>query len=44
MTYRSGLLALAFLMLPLAITPALKIFRWGRLIIVRRMIGVTPLA
>jgi sulfoxide reductase heme-binding subunit YedZ len=28
----------------LAITPALRIFRWSRLIIVRRMIGVTALA
>jgi methionine sulfoxide reductase heme-binding subunit len=44
MTYWSGLWALAFLMTALAVTPALTIFRWGRLIAVRRMIGVTALA
>ncbi len=44
MTYWSGLLALVLLMVALAITPILKIFGWGRLIIVRRMIGVTALA
>jgi methionine sulfoxide reductase heme-binding subunit len=44
MTYWSGLWATALLMLALAITPAQTIFRWGRLIIVRRMIGVTALA
>ena len=32
------------MMLSLAITPAATIFRWSRLIIVRRMIGVTALA
>ena len=44
MTYWSGLWATALLMLALAITPALTISRWGRLIIVLRMIGVTALA
>jgi len=44
MTYWSGLWALALLMVALAITPILKIFGWARLIIVRRMIGVTALA
>jgi methionine sulfoxide reductase heme-binding subunit len=44
MTYWSGLWATALLMLALAITPAATIFRWNRLIIVRRMIGVTALA
>src|SRR6266850_1071498 len=44
MTYWSGLWATAILLLALAITPALTIFRWSRLIIVRRMIGVTALA
>jgi methionine sulfoxide reductase heme-binding subunit len=44
MTYWSGLWATALLMLALAITPAAKILRWNRLIIVRRMIGVTALA
>lgn len=44
MTYWSGLLALALLMLALAITPAAKICGWGRLIIIRRMIGVTALS
>ena len=37
MTYWSGLWATALLMLALAITPAQTIFRWGRLIIVRRI-------
>jgi methionine sulfoxide reductase heme-binding subunit len=44
MTYWSGLWALAFLMAALAVTPAVTIFRWHRLIAVRRMIGVTALA
>ncbi len=44
MTYWSGLWATALLMLALAITPAVTIFRWGQLILVRRMIGVTALA
>jgi sulfoxide reductase heme-binding subunit YedZ len=44
MTYWSGLFATALLMLALAITPALTIFRWRELILVRRMIGVTALA
>jgi sulfoxide reductase heme-binding subunit YedZ len=44
MTYWSGFWALAWLMAALAVTPALTIFGWGQLIIVRRMIGVTALA
>ena len=44
LTYWSGLWATALLLLALAITPASTIFRWRRLIIVRRMIGVTALA
>ena len=44
MTYWSGLEALAFLMAALAVTPAMTIFGWHRLIAVRRMIGVTALA
>ncbi len=44
MTYWSGLWATALLMLALAITPASAILRSGRLIIVRRMVGVTALA
>jgi sulfoxide reductase heme-binding subunit YedZ len=44
MTYWSGLWATALLMLTLAITPVVTIFRWRHLIIVRRMIGVTALA
>jgi sulfoxide reductase heme-binding subunit YedZ len=44
LTYWSGLWATALLMLALAITPAMTIFRWRRLILVRRMIGVTALA
>ncbi|MEA2906858.1 MAG: methionine sulfoxide reductase heme-binding subunit [Alphaproteobacteria bacterium] len=43
MTYWSGLWATALLLLALAITPVLTILRWGKLIIVRRMIGVTAL-
>jgi len=43
LTYWSGLWATALLLLALAITPAAAILRWGRLIIVRRMIGVTAL-
>jgi methionine sulfoxide reductase heme-binding subunit len=44
MTYWSGFWATAILLLALAVTPASTIFRWRRLIIVRRMIGVTALA
>jgi sulfoxide reductase heme-binding subunit YedZ len=44
MTYWSGVWATALLLLALAITPAMTLFRWSRLIIVRRMIGVTALA
>jgi sulfoxide reductase heme-binding subunit YedZ len=44
MTYWSGFWALGLLLLALAITPALTIFRWRQLIIARRMIGVTALA
>jgi len=44
MTYWSGLWATALLMLALAVTPAMTISAWGRLIDVRRMIGVTALA
>jgi sulfoxide reductase heme-binding subunit YedZ len=44
LTYWSGVWATAFLLLALAITPAVTIFRWRRLIIVRRTVGVTALA
>src|SRR4029077_16076152 len=44
MTYWSGYWATALLLLALAITPALTIFRLRHLLIVRRMIGVTALA
>src|SRR5215472_15614677 len=44
MTYWSGVWATALLLLALAITPAVTIFGWGRLVIVRRMIGVSALA
>jgi len=44
MTYWSGFWSLALLLLALAVTPALTIFRWRQLILVRRMIGVTALA
>ncbi len=44
MTYWSGVWATALLLLAMAITPAATLLRWGRLVIVRRMIGVTALA
>jgi methionine sulfoxide reductase heme-binding subunit len=44
MTYWSGFWATAILLLALAVTPAAVIFHWRRLLIVRRMIGVTALA
>jgi methionine sulfoxide reductase heme-binding subunit len=44
MTYWSGFWATAILLLALAVTPAAAIVRWRRLLIVRRMIGVTALA
>src|SRR5499427_770750 len=44
LTYWSGVWATAILLLALAITPAATIFQWRRLLIVRRMIGVTALA
>ena len=43
LTYWSGLWATALLTLALAVTPAMAIFRLRRLILVRRMIGVTAL-
>ena len=44
LTYWSGVWATAILLLALAVTPAVMIFRWRALIDVRRMIGVTALA
>jgi methionine sulfoxide reductase heme-binding subunit len=44
MTYWSGFWATAILLLALAITPAATLFCWRRLLIVRRMVGVTALA
>jgi sulfoxide reductase heme-binding subunit YedZ len=44
MTYWSGVWATIILLMALAVTPALTIFRWRGLIDVRRMIGVTALA
>jgi methionine sulfoxide reductase heme-binding subunit len=44
MTYWSGFWATAILLLALAVTPAAVIFRWRRLLIVRRMVGVAALA
>jgi sulfoxide reductase heme-binding subunit YedZ len=43
LTYWSGVWATYVLLVALAITPALTIFRWGALIDVRRMIGVAGL-
>jgi sulfoxide reductase heme-binding subunit YedZ len=44
MTYWSGVWATVILLMALAVTPALTIFRWRALIEVRRMIGVAALA
>jgi sulfoxide reductase heme-binding subunit YedZ len=44
MTFWSGVWATAILLLALAITPMATILRWRRLLVVRRMIGVTALA
>jgi sulfoxide reductase heme-binding subunit YedZ len=44
LTYWSGVWATAFLLVALAITPAATVFRWRRVLIVRRMVGVTGLA
>jgi sulfoxide reductase heme-binding subunit YedZ len=43
LVYWSGVWAMAVLLLALAVTPAMKLFRWKRLMLVRRMIGVTGL-
>ncbi len=43
LTYWSGVWATAILLMALAVTPALTIFRWSSLIDVRRMIGVAAL-
>ena len=43
MTYWSGVWATAILLAALAVTPAMTIFRWRHVTIVRRMIGVTAL-
>jgi sulfoxide reductase heme-binding subunit YedZ len=43
LTYWSGVWATAILLMALAVTPAAAIFRWGAVVDVRRMIGVTAL-
>jgi methionine sulfoxide reductase heme-binding subunit len=43
MTYWSGVWATAILLCALAVTPAMTIFRWRHVTVVRRMIGVTAL-
>ena len=43
LTFWSGIWSMGILLLALAVTPIATIFRWTRLIIVRRMIGVTAL-
>ncbi|WP_420406357.1 sulfite oxidase heme-binding subunit YedZ [Nisaea sp.] len=40
-THRAGWWSVTFLMLSLAVTPVRRILRWGELMTVRRMIGVT---
>lgn len=41
--HRSGDWALRFLLLSLAVTPVRLVFRWGRVMTVRRMLGLTAL-
>lgn len=43
LTYWSGVWATVILLMALAVTPAIAVFRWRTLIDVRRMIGVTAL-
>jgi methionine sulfoxide reductase heme-binding subunit len=43
LTYWSGVWATVILLMALAVTPAVMIFRWPALVDVRRMIGVTAL-
>lgn len=43
MTYWSGVWALLLLLLTLTVTPLRRIFRWRRLILIRRMLGVAAL-
>jgi len=43
LTYWSGVWATVILLMALAVTPAIAVFRWRALIDVRRMIGVTAL-
>ena len=43
LTYWSGVWATVFVLMALAVTPAVTIFRWPALVDVRRMIGVTAL-
>jgi sulfoxide reductase heme-binding subunit YedZ len=43
LTYWSGVWATVILLMALAVTPAVTIFRWPALVEVRRMIGVTAL-
>ena len=43
LTYWSGVWATAILLMALAVTPAVTIFRWPALVDVRRMIGVSAL-
>ena len=43
LTYWSGVWATVILLMALAVTPTLTIFRWRALVEVRRMIGVTAL-
>ena len=42
--HQSGAWAVRFLLLSLAITPLRRVWQWGQLIAVRRMLGVTALA
>ena len=43
LTYWSGVWATAMLLFALAVTPAMIVFRWRQLVVIRRMVGVTAL-
>jgi sulfoxide reductase heme-binding subunit YedZ len=44
LVYWSGVWALALLLAALAVTPVARIFDWRRLVVIRRMVGVSALA
>jgi len=44
LVHATGLWAVRFTVIALAVTPAARVLDWGRLLLVRRMVGVTALA